>query len=105
MLLCLSDTLDFSKVKFLQVKSISVRTDQDHNTCNITDMCLVSDDRMVMADGVNRSIKLVDLTTGRILHRLELEDCPFGVCKMFGDRVAVTLLAGMIKVPLFIMNI
>jgi len=68
-----------------------VRTDQDKEECFIRDMCLVSDDRIVAVDHVNMSVKLLEVTTGRVLHRLQLRDEPFGVCRMSDDRVAVTL--------------
>ena len=43
-------------------------------------------------------MKLLDVTTGQILHRLMLQDRPRGVCRMSGDRVAVTLpLSGRIQ--------
>jgi len=54
-------------------------------------MCLLSDDRIVAVDNDNKSVKLLDVTTGHVLHRLQLRDEPFGVCQLSGDRVAVTL--------------
>ena len=63
-------------------------------------MCLVSDDRMVVVDGANIAVKLVDVTRGHVLHQFNLGDQHWGVCKMSGGRVAVTLpLARRIKVP------
>jgi len=65
-------------------------------------MCLVSDDRIVGVDRENNSIKLVDVTAGRMLHRLQLQDKPWHVCLMPGDRVAVTFpSAERIKVSFF----
>ena len=104
MLLCLSDVLDFSKVKFTPGESIRVRTDQDKEECRITDICLVSDDRIVVADCANQSVKLLEVTTGRVLHQLQLQDTPGAVCQMSGDRVAVTE-AGRIQVSLVTLNI
>jgi len=54
-------------------------------------MCLVSDDRIVAVDYENRSMKLIDVTTGRVLLQLELQYGPLGVCRMSSDMVAVTL--------------
>ena len=82
---------DFSKAKFSQVKDIVVRTDRDKEVSWITDMCLVSDDRIVAVDNVNYSVKLLEVTTGHMLHQLQLQNVPFGVCRTSGDRVAVTL--------------
>jgi len=83
--------IDFSKAKVSQGKDIVVRTDQDKKGCYISDMCLLSDDRIVAVDNDNKSVKLLDVTTGRVLHQLQLQDPPCGVCSMSGDRVAVTL--------------
>jgi len=104
MLLRLSDVLDFSKVT--RGESIRVRTDQDDESCSITDMCLVADDRIVVVDHANLSVKLLDVTTGQVLHRLQLQDKPLGVCRMSGDRVAITLLRpGGIQVSFFTFTI
>jgi len=54
-------------------------------------MCLVSDDRIVVIDFSNSSVKLVDVIAGRVLDQLKLQHQPWGVCRMSGDRVAVTL--------------
>ena len=54
-------------------------------------MCLVSDDRIVVADLSNKSVKLLEVTTGHVLHRLQIKGILQGVCLMAGDRVAVTL--------------
>ena len=54
-------------------------------------MCLVADDRIVAVDNASQSVKLLEVTTGRVLHQLQLQDEPWGVCRMSGDRVAVTL--------------
>jgi len=88
---CPSDVLDFSKVKLTRGESIRVSTDQDKEPCWINGMCLVSDDRIVAVDYNNMSVKLVDVTAGRVLHQLQLKYLPCGVCRMSGDRVAVTL--------------
>ena len=62
-------------------------------------MCLVSDDRIVAVDSANQSVKLLGVTTCHVLHRLQLQDTPWDVCRMSGDRVAVTLpYADMIQV-------
>ena len=100
----LSDVLDVSKVT--RGESIRVRTDQDDKSCWITDMCLVADDRIVAVDRANESVKLLDVTTGQVLHRLQLQNRPRGVCRMSGDRVAVTLpLSGRIQVSFFTFTI
>ena len=83
--------IDFSKAKVSQGMDIVVRTDQDKEKCIISDICLVSDDRIVVVDYNNESVKLLEVTTGRVLHQLQLQDQPYGVCRMSGDRVAVTL--------------
>ena len=100
------NAIDFCKAKFSQEKDIVFRTDQDKEGCYIIDMCLVSDDRIVAVDDNNRSMKLVEVTKGHILHQLKLQDKPWGVCLMSGDRVAVTLSgAGRIQVSFFTFNI
>jgi len=73
-------------------------------------MCLVSDDRMVVVDYVNIAVKMVDVTTGRVLHQLKLEDQPWGVCKMSVGRVerqsgSNSLISSQNKGSFFIMNI
>jgi len=79
-----------------------VRTDRDERFCDISDMCLVADDRIVVVDRDNYSVKLLEVTTGHVLHQLQLQDEPWGVCRMAGDRVAVTLpLAKTVKVSFF----
>jgi len=94
--------IDFAKAKFSQGKDIVVRTDQDKEECCISDMCLVSDDRIVAVDNANQSVKLVEVTTGRVLHRLQLQSQPWGVCRMSGNRVAVSLvIAKIIQVSFF----
>ena len=64
MLLGLSDVHDLSKVNFTQREIIRVRTHQDEKECIITDMCLVSNDRIVVVDYNNMSVKLLEVTTG-----------------------------------------
>jgi len=91
--------IDFSEAKFSQGKDIVVSTDQDKKGCFINDMCLVSDDRIVVVDYENLSVKLLEVTTGQVLRQLQLQNGPWGVCRMSGDRVAVTVpYADMIQV-------
>jgi len=90
-ILIVDNVIDFSKAKVSQGKDIVVRTVQDIEVGFISDMCLLSHDRIVVVDSVNQSVKLVEVTTGRVLHQLKLQHGPVCVCRMSSDRVAVTL--------------
>jgi len=68
---------------------IKVRT-ENKEVFWVKDMCPLSDNTIVMVDFYNSSLKLVDGTTGNIIHQLTLQNHPHGVCAMSGDRVAVT---------------
>ena len=82
----------FKRTPQLQpLPDIPVKTTMDRVEPSLTSMALLTSDRLVVGDGSNYSVKLVDVVQDKVLHQLEVNDIPRSVCPLPGNRAAVTL--------------
>jgi len=83
--------IDFTKEKLSRNADINIKSATDKHGCNITDLAVLPDDLLLLADISNQSVKLADPASGQLLDRLQLPDDPWGLCRLPGDRAAVTI--------------
>jgi len=86
-----SPNIDFTKVKLSRNADIKIKSATDRRDCNITDLTVLPDNLLMLADYTNQSVKLVDPVSGQLLDQLQLSGNPWGLCLLPGDRAAVTI--------------
>ena len=82
---------DFTKVKTTRQLDINVESPTDTRGCWITDLAMLQGDLLLLTDYNNKSVKLADPTSGKLLDKLQLPGTPWGLCLLPGDRAAVTI--------------
>ena len=70
---------------------INIKSATDRRNCNITDLTVLPDNLLMLADDYNQSVKLADPVSGQLLDQLQLPGEPHGVCLLPGNRAAVTI--------------
>jgi len=83
--------IDFTKVKLSRNADINTKSATDRHDCDITDLAVLPDDLLLVADRANLSVKLADPASGQLLDQLRLSGDPWGLCLLPGDRAAVTI--------------
>ena len=63
-------------------------TDRRH--CWVVDIAVLPSSNLLVADGGNQSVKLVDVLTGCLLSQVQLPGRPCRLCLLPGDRAAVS---------------
>ena len=71
--------------------NINIKFPTDKHSCYITDMAVLPSDLLLLADISNKSVKLADPVSGKLLDQLQLPDQPWRLCLLPGDRAAVTI--------------
>ncbi|XP_053390420.1 uncharacterized protein LOC128553312 [Mercenaria mercenaria] len=77
-------------------KEVYVRMQNDNQTCFITDMCLLQDDTVVLADYKNMKIKRLD-TNFSIKDACILPSKPMAICCTAKDEIVVKLANGTVQ--------
>ncbi|XP_052811578.1 uncharacterized protein LOC128239130 isoform X2 [Mya arenaria] len=77
-------------MKFTTSKSISVISPSDKHDCWLTNVLLLSEDRILLTDN-NTTVKFVDLQTNSLVSTVSLPGKPWGMCLLPLDRVAVSV--------------
>ena len=70
---------------------IHVPTNHEKKECWITGSAVLSPDRVVVVDGNNKRVKLINTRNSEIVSRLVLSACPKDVAMVTADRVVITL--------------
>ncbi|XP_052778809.1 uncharacterized protein LOC128216284 [Mya arenaria] len=86
-----SSRADLSQAKFSRQPDISVKTSGDTLHCGLTNVTLLTGDRLVLVDHTNCSLKLVDTMNNKLVSQVKLPSEPWDLCLLPGDRAAVTL--------------
>jgi len=86
-----SPNIDFTKVKLSRMANIKIKSVTDRRDCMITDLAVLPDDLLLLAERDNQSVKLVDPASGQLLDQLQLPGDPWGLCLLPGDGAAVTI--------------
>jgi len=82
---------DFTKVKLARQSDFKILYPTDEYNCLITDLAVLPDDLLLLADQNNKSMKLADPASGQLLDKLRLPGSPHGLCLLPGDRAAATI--------------
>lgn len=72
------------------VKDIDVKCSGETG-CSITGVVILSPDKLLIADGNNKNLKIVDTKQDNTLSKLLLKDSPWTLVKITDQRVVVTL--------------
>ncbi|KAL4230666.1 hypothetical protein ACF0H5_011042 [Mactra antiquata] len=72
------------------VGTINVKTQCDETDCCIEDSVFLDEHRMVVTDSYNKCVKLVDIQTGSVLAKCQLDSEPFASTSISKDCVAIT---------------
>ncbi|XP_052818165.1 protein wech-like [Mya arenaria] len=83
--------LDLSTVTWKKGTDINVKTTQDLEICCITGSALLSSGILLLADGNNKNVKLVNVPARSVTSLLKLPVKPWEVCVLHDDQAAVTL--------------
>ncbi|XP_045170658.2 uncharacterized protein LOC123533087 isoform X4 [Mercenaria mercenaria] len=94
-------TESFVSVSVSPLGSYSTKVDGDKVDCRIRDICLTSEGCIFLTDNKNKRLKKLD-SAYNVLSCLDLPDSPFGVCRIDGKQIAVTLID--IKKVQFVLN-
>ncbi|XP_052779464.1 E3 ubiquitin-protein ligase TRIM33-like [Mya arenaria] len=86
-----SSRADLSQAKFSRQPDISVNTSGDRRECCLTNMTLLTGDRLILVDHTNSSLKLVDTKNNKLVSQVKLPSKPWDLCHLPGDMAAVTL--------------
>ncbi|XP_052817964.1 uncharacterized protein LOC128243987 [Mya arenaria] len=80
-----------------EVNAIPVRSPSDSSDCCLASMLLLPGDRLLLSDGHNDNVKLVDLKSSSLVSQITLPGWPCGMCLLPEDRVAVGFRSGSIS--------
>jgi len=72
-------------------KKMDVKVPKDNNPNYLTDMVVITSNNILIVDGWNNSVKLMDVQTGCQLSHVQLPGRPWRLCLLPGDRAAVSL--------------
>ncbi|XP_052783164.1 uncharacterized protein LOC128219394 [Mya arenaria] len=82
---------DLTKLRFTPAVDIPVRSPTDDLICHLSGILHLAGSRLLLADFHNKNVKLVDMQTNNLVSQISLPGCPWDICLLSGDRVAVTL--------------
>jgi len=70
---------------------ISVKLPSDEINCSLSGMGLVPNNRMILCDSNNQSVKILDLKSCRLVSTVRVSSPPYDVCAIPEQRFAVSL--------------
>ena len=79
---------DLNKVRLTRTMSVAPA---DTRHCRVDDMAVLPSSNLLVADGWNQSLKVMDMETGNLLSNVQLPAGPYSLCLLPGDRAAVSL--------------
>ncbi|XP_052800972.1 uncharacterized protein LOC128231811 isoform X2 [Mya arenaria] len=82
---------DLSQATFSSQPDIQVKTSADIRDCWLTSLVLFSKNRILLADRLNETVKLLDTKTNMVVQEVKLPGQPWDLCLLPGDMAAVTL--------------
>ncbi|XP_052811574.1 uncharacterized protein LOC128239129 [Mya arenaria] len=85
---------NFTCLKFNHVQTISLKSPTDTRNCWLRTLLLLPEERLLLADCNNYTIKLVDLKTNSLMCQVSMPGVPWDMCLLPGDRVAVSIYKG-----------
>jgi len=80
---------DFKAVELTETMRLQLKAPTDPQPSWVYDMAVLPSCNLLIADGENQSLKVVDVQTGRLLSHLHLPSEPLSLCLLPGDRAAV----------------
>jgi hypothetical protein len=79
-------------------KELEVQYEKSYNVtfpsekrCNIVGMAIISETLMVVADDNNKTIKMIDADTGKLVSKITLSSAPHDVIKLRDNKLAVSI--------------
>ncbi|XP_052809749.1 uncharacterized protein LOC128238173 [Mya arenaria] len=82
---------DLTSLKFTSAQDILVKPSSDNRNCQLSDILLLSEDRLLLSDSTNGTLKIVDLKTSSLMTEVSVPGMPWGMCHIPGDMVAVSV--------------
>ncbi|XP_052776791.1 uncharacterized protein LOC128214389 [Mya arenaria] len=75
---------------YVKSNCINIRSSKDSKTCRITGCVQISDGRVLVVDGNNEVLKLVDIVHQRIISDVHVNQSAWGIAALPNKEVAVT---------------
>ncbi|XP_060579880.1 uncharacterized protein LOC132736706 [Ruditapes philippinarum] len=72
-------------------KSYYMTFSSDQYECNIVGIAMISDTRMLVADYNNKTIKMINADTGKLISRKALSSAPYDVLKLPDNKLKVAI--------------
>lgn len=76
--------------KFNHPETIEIRTESDQCPCCITGCAVLSYKTIVLADYLNKKLKVVDISRKTVIQEKSIDSNPGFIARMFEDKIAVT---------------
>ncbi|WAR08595.1 hypothetical protein MAR_018553 [Mya arenaria] len=76
---------------FTSTQDILVKSPSDTKICLLKDVLLLSDDRLLLSDSSNGTMKIVDLKTSSLTSEVNVPGVPWGMCHIPEDMVALSV--------------
>jgi hypothetical protein len=75
----------------VKIKSLHTKDVNDGKNCCITGLALIADNKIVLTDFSNSSVKLIDTHEDKVISKLKVESAPWDVTCVSSNKVAVTV--------------
>ncbi|XP_052784509.1 uncharacterized protein LOC128220241 isoform X2 [Mya arenaria] len=82
---------DLTSLKYTPAKDILVSTQFYTRNCPLSDMLLLPGDRLLLAECITHTVKLIDINTSNLVANVSVPTGIWGMCLLPRDRVAVSL--------------
>ncbi|XP_052811906.1 uncharacterized protein LOC128239335 [Mya arenaria] len=82
---------DMMSLTFTSTQDILVKSPSDTKICLLKDVLLLSDDRLLLSDSSNGTMKIVDLKTSSLTSEVNVPGVPWGMCHIPEDMVALSV--------------
>ncbi|XP_053401931.1 uncharacterized protein LOC123550117 isoform X2 [Mercenaria mercenaria] len=80
------------KAIYVQYKgTVSVKSSSDEKECDVTGLVMISSSQIIVADRINRNIKLIDVEIGALISEITLSSVPNDVISLPQNKLAVAL--------------
>ncbi|XP_060602583.1 uncharacterized protein LOC132755704 [Ruditapes philippinarum] len=74
------------------IETIDMKQTSEKEKCNITGMVMIAPTKMVVADNINKNVKLIDVEKNEVVTEVKMSSHPLDVITLPDKKLAVTLL-------------